>query len=164
VFPGLFGCSAERLGSCLLGGASALPSPFGGEVLKGFCIVVCVLLFLSVGVAQSKEWGDFSFMKQQKGSLFGWDYAGRYSQWFGLKGYGFGLELGYVGVVYGWKETIKLTLPEWLGVDASGNAKKKELDMFVDGFTYLNLGQMALFPDRVRGWLFWELSIWFGLR
>lgn len=120
-----------------------------------------VLLMCVCAVAQVQNWGDFSFMKNQKSQLFGWDYQGKYSKWFGMRGYGFGLEMGYVGVVYGMKESFNLTMPEWLVWDET--KREKKIDVYLDGFTYVNLSNMTLYPEKVRGWLFWELSVWFGL-
>ena len=129
-------------------------------MLKGFW--VCLLLLVSVCGVASQEWGDFSFMKAQKRQLFGWDYQGDYEYWFGARGYGFGLELGYIGVVLGTKESFALSLPEWLEEDES--KRDKTIDVYLDGFTYVNLSNLGLMPERVRGWLFWELSFWFGVR
>jgi hypothetical protein len=28
----------------------------------------------------------------------------------------------------------------------------------------VNLSNLGLMPERVRGWLFWEISFWFGVR
>ncbi len=141
------------------GGASA--SLFMKGVIMRKYLIWPVLLICVCAVA-SQEWGDFSFMKSQKGQLFGWDYQGDYKHWLGVRGYGFGMELGYIGVVGGAKRTVSLSLPGWLVEDET--SRDREIDLFFDGFTYVNLGNLALFPEKMRGWLFWELSFWFGVR
>lgn len=115
---------------------------------------------------------NFDLVKMQKNQIFGWNYQSNYETWFGIKGYGFGLNWGYAGMVFGKKKTLPdLRLPEifdTVTVDASGTEIRSptviELgDLYIDTFTYVNFEGMSVYGLRdMSKWLFWEVALWYG--
>lgn len=115
---------------------------------------------------------NFDLVKMQKNQLFGWNYQGNYETWFGIKGYGFGLNWGYAGVVFGKKKSLDdLVLPsifDSVSIDEFGNEVRtpsviKMGDLYLDTFTYINFAGMSAYGLKDIGkWLFWEVALWYG--
>lgn len=143
-------------------------------------MVVCGVVSLIFGLgsnvlaleAKASDGWNFDMVKMQKNQIFGWNYQSNYETWFGIKGYGFGFNWGYAGMVFGKKKTLDdLRLPEIfdsVSFDASGTEIRSptiiELgDLYVDTFTYVNFEGMSAYGLKdMSKWLFWEVALWYG--
>ena len=144
--------------------------PEGYDKLIVFCLVL--LLCVSVYASTPADAWNFDLVKLQKNQLFGWNYQGNYKTWLGIKGYGFGLNWGYAGLVYGKKKNLgTITLPsvfDSVSKDASGTEVRTPVtlelgDLYLDTFMYINFqGMTAYGLSDVGKWLFWEVALWYG--
>lgn len=138
--------------------------------------IVCLMFALGTNAfaleTQVNDAWNFDLVKMQKNQIFGWNYQSDYETWFGIKGYGFGFNWGYAGVVFGKKKTLDdLRLPEifdTVTVDASGTEIRSptmiELgDLYIDTFTYVNFEGLSAYGLKdMSKWLFWEVALWYG--
>lgn len=138
-------------------------------VLLMFFLLFVVVLVTQVYASTGTDPFNIDMIRLQKQQMFGFNYQGNYSQWFGFRGYGYGLSVGNVGIVYGTKvKDVKIRLPGYDEFEIDGIKFKEPKyfslgDLYIDGFTYMHLDGFHAYGFRdVSKWLFWELSVWFA--
>lgn len=145
--------------------------------MKTFLFIAVFVAYLAVmgyGAVGSEGTWDYSYMRMQKQALFG-SVPSEYKLWFGLRGYGFGDEMGYIGSVGGTRINTELYVPDWLSFLSTKQLWKKEdgetyyrnlmkLDIVFDNFVYISLDGLKKYPDDLKRWLFWEANILLALR
>ena len=113
---------------------------------KIIIMLVIVMIGICIYADETASAWDINTVKLRKQSLFGWNYYQGYDRWFGIKGSGMGLDVGYLGVVWGFNTPIN-----------------ENIEFFLDSYVYADLSRMMEYGFMSFGnWLYWEISLWWG--
>jgi hypothetical protein len=114
--------------------------------MKRIILLVIVMGVFVLALADDVDQWDINTIKLRKQSLFGWNYYNGYNRWFGIKGSGMGLGMGYVGIVFGFNSPIN-----------------DRVEFFLDSYIYADLNRCVEYGlINPTQWLYWELSLWWG--